>query len=179
MSNSDYGKKFESTFKKDWMCCFPNTWFLRLHDQVTGYKTTSQNPCDFLGMHHGYMWMLECKETKEGTLNFAKIPQLDRKGSGDSSLQDFIGVKDTQTYIIIWFRSHDKVIACPAAEALRMKKDGLKSISLKMLNDKSYYIIELPSTKKRVFLETDYTRLIADDVLNECRARNCFTEGND
>ena len=179
MSNSDYGKKFEGTFKKDWLRCFPNTWFYRLHDQVTGYKTTSQNPCDFLGMHHGYMWMLECKETKEGTLNFAKIPQLDRKGSDDNALQDFIGKKATQTYIIIWFRNHDKVIACPASEALRMKKDGLKSISLKMLNDKSYYIIDVPSVKKRVFLESDYSCLVDPSVLAECKARNCFKEGDE
>ena len=170
MSNTVYGKKFEDKFKSDWKKCFPGTFVYRLKDQLTGYKETSQNPCDFLAMHSGYMWMLECKETNEGTINFAKIPQLDR----ENGLKDYIGVKDTQPYIIVWFRKHDKVIACPAAEALRMKKDGLKSISLKMLEDKSYYIIDLPSTKLRTFLDTDYTILLREDVLNECKTRNCF-----
>ena len=68
----------------------------------------------------------------------------------------------------------DKVIACPVAEALKMQKDGKKSISLKMLNDDTYYVIDLPSTKKIKFLETDYTYLIKEEVLNECKARECF-----
>jgi len=116
------------------------------------------------------MWMLECKETQEGTINFAKIPQLDRT----DGLKDYIGLKDVQPYIIVWFRKFDKVIAVPAAEALRIKNDSHKSISLKMLEDKSYYIIELPSVKLRTFLTTDYTYLLSEDVLNECKTRNCF-----
>jgi hypothetical protein len=114
--------------------------------------------------------MLECKETMEGTLNFANIPQLDRTGG----LKDYIGLKDVQTYIIIWFRKLDKVIACPATEALRMKQNGLKSISPRMLKDKSYYIIDLPSTKLRTFLKTDYTYLVSEEVINECKIRKCF-----
>ena len=103
--------------------------------------------------------MLECKETQEGTINFSKIPQLDRP----EGLKDYINVKDVQPYIIVWFRSHDRVIACPASEALRIKADGNKSISLKMLDDKLYNIIEIPSKKLRTFLESDYTVLI-DEV---------------
>ena len=170
MSSSVYGKKFEQKLKADWKKCFPGTFFFRLSDQVSGYKTTSQNPCDFLAMNNGYLWMLECKETNEGTINFAKIPQLDRT----EGLKDYIGIKDVQPYIIVWFRKFDKVIAVPAAEALRIKKDGHASISLKMLNDKSYYIIELPSVKLRTFLDTDYTYLLNEEVLNECKARGCF-----
>jgi nucleotidyltransferase/DNA polymerase involved in DNA repair len=64
--------------------------------------------------------------------------------------------------------------AMPMVEALRIKKDGHASISLKMLENKSYYIIELPSVKLRVFLDTDYTYLLREDVLNECKARKCF-----
>ena len=172
MSNSEYGKKFEDRFRKDWKRCFPDTFLFRLEDQITGYRDTSQNPCDFLAMNNGYMWLLECKETQEGTLNFSKVPQLDR----DEGLSTYIGLKNVQPYIIIWFRKFDKVIAVPALEALRMKRDGLKSISLKMLGDKAYYMIELPSVKLRLFLETDYTYLLNKDVLYECRARDCFQE---
>ena len=156
MSNTVFGKKFEERFKVDWKRCFPNTFLYRLKDQLTGYKETSQNPCDFLAMNNGYLWMLECKETGEGTINFSKIPQLDRP----DGLKDYIGMKDVQPYVIVWFRKYDKVIACPAKEALRMKQDGLKSISLKMLDNKLYNIIEIPSKKLRTFLESDYTILI-------------------
>ena len=172
MSNSEYGKKFEDRFRKDWRNCFPNTFLFRLKDQITGYKDTSQNPCDFLAMNNGYMWLLECKETQEGTINFSKIPQLDRT----EGLKDYIGIKNVQPYVIVWFRKFDKVIAVPAAEALRIKNDGNKSISLKMLKDKSYYIIDLPSVKLRTFLETDYTYLVNKEVLEECKTRACFTE---
>ena len=170
MSSSIYGKKFEDRLKRDWRKCFPNTFLFRLKYQTSGYKVTSQNPCDFLAMNNGYMWLLEWKETQEGTLNFSKIPQLDRT----EGLSSYIGVKDTQTYIIIWFRKFDKVIAVPAAEALRMKNDGKKSISLKMLEEKLYYMIELPSVKLRTFLETDYTYLLREEVINECKTRRCF-----
>ena len=170
MSNSVYGKKFEQKFRQDWKKCFPNTFLYRLQDSVSGYKTTSQNPCDFLAFNNGYLWMLECKETQEGTINFSKIPQLDR----DEGLKDYIGVQNVQPYIIVWFRKHDKVIAVPASEALKIKNDGHASISLKMLNNSSYYIIELPSVKLRTFLETDYTYLLKEEVLNECKARKCF-----
>ena len=150
---ANLGKAFENQFKLDWKACFPGTFLYRLPDQVSGYKITSQNPCDFLAYNNNFLWLLECKETQEGTINFAKIPQLDR-------LKEYIGMEGVQPYIIVWFSNFDKVIACHASEAVKMKEDGKKSISLKMLNDDTYHIIELPSEKKRVFMTTDYTYLI-------------------
>jgi hypothetical protein len=40
-----------------------------------------------------------------------------------------------------------------------MKKNGEKSFNIKMLEEKSYNIIEIPSVKKRVYLDSDYTIL--------------------
>jgi len=100
--------------------------------------------------------MLECKETTEGTINFAKIPQLDR-------LKDYIGLEDTAQYIIVWYSKHDRVIACSASEALKIRDDGNKSISLKMLDNKLYNIVEIPSKKLRTFMESDY-RCLVDEV---------------
>ncbi len=42
-----------------------------------------------------------------------------------------------------------------------MIKDGKKSIGIKMLTDKSYNIIEIPSEKKRIYLDSDYTILMS------------------
>ena len=41
-----------------------------------------------------------------------------------------------------------------------MIKEGKKSISIKMLEDPTYNIVVIPSVKKRVFLEADYTVLL-------------------
>ena len=122
---------------------------------MSGFKTTSQNPCDFFALVQRYFFMLECKETTEGTINFSKISQLDR-------LADYIGMDGVFTYIIIWFSSKDKVLAVSAEEAVRIKGLGHKSISLKMLGDEAYNIIDLPAKKKRVFMDTDFTALISE-----------------
>ena len=42
-----------------------------------------------------------------------------------------------------------------------MKNDGLKSINIKTTDKKLYNIIEIPSVKKRVFMDSDY-RCLAD-----------------
>lgn len=46
------GKKFEAKFLSDWKASFPNTFILRLHDLTTGYKITSQNPCDYIAYNN-------------------------------------------------------------------------------------------------------------------------------
>jgi len=61
---------------------------------VSQYKQSSQNPCDFLAFNSGYLWLLECKETKDGTLNFSKVPQLER-------LCTYTGLEAVLAYIII------------------------------------------------------------------------------
>ena len=155
MTTASLGKKFEQVFLKDWKKSFPNTFIYRLPDQVTGYKITSQNPSDFLAYNNGLLWLLECKETKEGTLNFSKVRQLDL-------LKEYIAFEGVYPYIIVWFSSFDKVLAVPVETALKIRNDGKKSISLKMLEEKSYNIIEIPSIKKRTFLESDYTILLKE-----------------
>lgn len=43
-----------------------------------------------------------------------------------------------------------------------MKKDNKKSIHINMLNDKTYNIIEIPSIKLKVFMDSDYRVLIKE-----------------
>ena len=54
---------------------------------------------------------------------------------------------------------HDAVVFLPVEEVKKMKEDGLKSFNIKMLKEKLYNIIEIPSEKKRVFLDSDYSVL--------------------
>lgn len=41
-----------------------------------------------------------------------------------------------------------------------MVLDGEKSIGVRMLKNKLYNIIELPSVKKRLYMDTDYKYLV-------------------
>ena len=62
---------------------------------------------------------------------------------------------------MLWFIDHDKVCYVPISTITQLKKDDKKSVNVKMLQDKSYNIIEIPSVKKRVFLDSDYS-ILAD-----------------
>ena len=57
-------------------------------------------------------------------------------------------------------REKDKVIWVDIKVAEKIFTDGNKSIQLKMLEKNLYDIKELPSVKKRVYLDTDYNYLI-------------------
>lgn len=153
MPATNLGKKFEETFKSDWRKSFPNTFLWRIPDQQNGYLG-SKNFSDFLAFHNDFLWLLECKETKEGTINFSKISQLD-------VMKDYLVYNSVLGYIIIWYSKFDKILAVSCQEALRIRDElKMKSISLKMLENKSYNIIEIPAVKKRVFLTADYTKLL-------------------
>jgi hypothetical protein len=56
---------------------------------------------------------------------------------------------------------HDVVVYLPTSTVTEMKANGEKSFNIKMLKDKLYNIIEIPSEKKRVFLDSDYS-ILAD-----------------
>lgn len=153
MAKTDLGKKFEDIFKQNWKKCFPTTFLFRLHDQITEFKETSKNPCDFIAMPTEKMlFLIELKEHKGLSVPFAAIPQYERLLKYKDYLYTYPGV-------IIWFSEKDKVIWVSVQEMEKMVNDGKKSISLKMLDEKLYNIIEIPSVKKRVFLESDYTIL--------------------
>lgn len=55
---------------------------------------------------------------------------------------------------------HDVVVFLPVATVKKMKEDGLKSFNVNMIKDKKYDFLVLPSEKKRVFLDTDYSKLL-------------------
>ena len=138
-------------------------------------------------------------EKRDGTIQefrFEKIKKVIEKVFSDKAVNEEVPekfIEQVKQYFDNFIEKHDETFVMPiediqdvirdflikknkikAAEALRIKKDGHASISLKMLNDKSYYIIELPSVKLRTFLDTDYTYLLKEEVLNECKIRKCF-----
>ena len=148
------GKAWEEKFKQDWKKTFPGTFIFRLKDQMTGYKETSGNPCDFLCYPgENKLFMVECKEHKGASIPFTAIPQYNR-------LLEYKDCKNTFPGVMLWLSEKDKVMWISITEMEKMIKDGKKSIGIKMLTDKSYNIIEIPSEKKRVYLDSDYTVLM-------------------
>lgn len=152
MAKSDLGKKWEVAFKQSWKHSFPKGWVFRLNDQMTGYKETSGNPCDFICFAEGKLFLVECKEHKGASIPFTAIPQYERL----LEHKDYEGVYPGVT---IWFSDKDLIVWVGIKEMERMVANGEKSIGIRMLEDKSYNIVIIPSVKKRVFFDSDYTCL--------------------
>jgi len=147
------GKIFEDSFKENWKRCFPNTFVFRLVDQVSGFKTTSRNPADFLCLPSKKLFMIECKSHDGASIPFSDIPQYER-------LLEYKNFENVIPGIVIWFKEKDKIIWVDISVAEKIFIDGNKSIQLKMLTNKTYDLKEIPSNKKRVYLEANYTYLV-------------------
>ena len=142
------GKKFEDKFKSDFLK-IPNSTIDRLYDVTMGYKTITQ-VSDFIGYIYPNIYYLEIKSHKGASLPFSCISQFD-------SLCRKIGVKGVRSGVVLWLTEKDKVFYIPTSTLLELKEDGEKSVGIRHLG--TYNIIEIPSVKKRVFLDSDYSIL--------------------
>lgn len=147
----NYGKEFEQKFKEDWMKTFPNGLLYRLPDQLSGYKNTSRNLCDFIGFNLNTLYLIECKSHRGASIPIANITQYDK-------LKDKVGIKGVRAGVVLWLIDKDIVMYVPMSTITQLKKDEEKSIGIRHLND--YNIIQIPSTKKRVFMDSDYSILL-------------------
>lgn len=151
MGNVNRGKDFEERFKKDWEKSFPQTLCLRLKDNTSGYKTVSQNPCDFICFENKKLFMVEVKSLYGNNFNFKeKLRQYD-------NLVSYMNIPDVYPCVIVWFIDFDKVLFAPIETIKAMVDSGVKSIKIK--DYENYGIKEIPSKKLRVFMESDYTVL--------------------
>ncbi len=144
------GKQFEGKVKED-LERLPDISLERLPDQMSGYRG-SKNVCDYLMYRYPYFYYLECKTTNENTFPLAALSQYDE-------LLARKGRRGVRSGVILWFVKHDKVVYVPIATFQRIKEAGLKSVNIKMLNSDEYKIIVIPSVKKRVFMDSDYSIL--------------------
>lgn len=152
MSAVNYGKKFETKFKLDFLKIKDAT-IDRLYDQVSEYKNLS-NICDFIGYKEPNIYYLECKSHKGNTFPFQALRQYD-------ALLSKVGVPGVRTGVVIWFIDHDRVIYVPIKTIEQMKKDNKKSVNITTIEKDGYRFIEIPSIKKRVFLDSDYSVLLS------------------
>lgn len=147
MARKNYGKDFEFRFKKDFKETFPKRFILRLKDDVSRMFGTGKNPCDFIA-HPNKLFMLEVKCHYGNTFPFKNFSQYDTL----LTYQDLEGV---EIGLIIWFIEHDKIVYVPLEVVTQMMNDGEKSVNINKLKD--YKVTQVPTVKKRVFLQGDYS----------------------
>lgn len=147
----NYGKQFENKFRQDWHNSFPGTFLLRLNDQVSGYKYTSANLCDFIAYVDGKLFLLECKSHAGASLPFSSVSQYDR-------LKQFVGISGIRVGIILWLYEKDKCLYVPIKTVTKLLSKNEQSVGIRHLGKEE--IIDIPSKKKRVFLDSDYKQLL-------------------
>ena len=155
---ADRGKKFEAQFAQDWSNTFLNSFRYRLHDQVTGYKITSRNPCDFICYSFPYLYLLEIKSHEGNTFPFSAFRQYEE-------LIKYKDLNGAMVGVILWMITHDKVLYIPIDTFIKLKEEDKKSYNIKMLGNENYPAYEIPSVKKRTFLTSDYS--VLEEIANE------------
>jgi hypothetical protein len=96
---------------------------------------------------------LECKSHEGNTFPFSNLTQYEK-------LCGKVGIKGVRAGVVLWFIDHDVICYVPISSITKMKADGKKSVNIKMLSDDTYRIIKIPTVKKRVFLDGDYSVLM-------------------
>ena len=152
------GKGFESKFSECWRKSFPKGFVYRIPDQMSGYLEVSQNPCDFFAFANGRLFLVECKSHKGNSFpisNQKVFPQYSR-------LVSYMGLDGVHPGVMLWLEEKDLVAWLPIESLVRIKEElGLKSVNSDMIRDGEYGIIEIPSKKLRVFMDSDY-RIMKD-----------------
>lgn len=146
------GKKFEAKFEEDFLKLEESDVF-RLHDQMSGYKIVSKNPSDFICYCYPYHFYIECKTIKGNTFPISGLSQYDK-------LLEKAGKKGQRAGVVIWFYEHGKIVYVPVKTFERLKNEGKKSVNIKMLDEKLYNMIEIPSKKRITFFDSDYSILM-------------------
>lgn len=146
------GKVFETKFKNDFIKSFPDGTIDRIYDTTNGYKAIA-NISDFIGYNYPIMFYLECKSHQGNTFPLANLTQYEK-------LLGKVGIKGVRAGVILWFIDHDTICYVPISSITKMKEDGKKSVNIKMLSEDTYRILKIPTEKKRVFLEGDYSILM-------------------
>lgn len=144
----NYGKPFEEQFKKDFLK-LDGSSLDRLYDVMMGYKSIKQ-VSDYIGYIEPNIFYLECKTHAGASLPFDKITQYD-------SMVKKVGIPGVRSGVILWLYEKDLVLYVPINTVTQLKREGEKSVGVRHLD--KYRIIQIPSVKKRVFMDSDYSVL--------------------
>ena len=153
MARPNRGKEFEDRFAKDWLRTFPRGMAYRLKDDLSHRKGSAKNPCDFICFAKKRGFMLEVKSHYDNTFPFSNLTQYEK-------LVTYRNCEDVTVGVIIWFMDHDRIIFVDIDTVTKMMQDGQKSVNIRLIDKQGYKYTEIPSTKIRVFMKSDYSVLI-------------------
>lgn len=147
---TNYGKAWEQKIKEDFIKVSGAT-IDRLYDVTQGYRSISQ-VSDFIGYIFPNIFYLEAKSCKGNTFPLTNLTQYEK-------LKYKVGIPGVRVGVALWFIDHDTAVYVPVSTITKLKQDGKKSVNIKMLGEDTYNLKIIPSQKKRVFLDCDYTIL--------------------
>lgn len=119
---------------------------------MSGYRAIS-NISDFIAYKYPNIFYLEAKSIRGNTFPLSNLSQYEK-------LKTKVGIPGVRTGVVIWFIDHDRVLYVPISTIARLKEDNKKSVNIRTIFKENYNVIELPSVKKRVFCDTDYSNLL-------------------
>ena len=146
------GKQFEKVFESDFKGTVGKC-IDRLIDVQGGYLGI-RNICDYVGYKKPSIFYLECKCHEGNTFPLSNFTQYDK-------LVVKVGEPGVRAGVVLWMIDHDKVLYLPVSFFTYLKENNYKSFNIKMLRDDNLkqMFVEIPSSKKRVFMESDYSIL--------------------
>ena len=116
---------------------------------MTGYRHTSSNISDFIIYKYPEIFYMEIKSIHGNTFPLTNLTQYEK-------LKAKIGIKGVRAGVTIWFVDKDRVIFVPIETIQQMKQEGVKSVNIRTIDNSDYDFINIPSVKKRVFMDSDY-----------------------
>lgn len=150
------GKQFELKVRSD-LSKIQGISIDRLQDAMSGFKHMS-NISDLIFYKYPFICYCEIKSHLGNTFPIANLTQYEK-------LIAKKGIKGVRAGVILWFRDHDLVLWVPIEAFEQLKIEDKKSINANKMNFDEYGIIIIPSQKKRVFMDSDYSILF--DVWNK------------
>ena len=116
---------------------------------MNGYKAIKQ-VSDFIGYVYPNIFYIECKSHRGASIPMANITQYDK-------LIKKAGIQGVRAGVVLWLVDKDKVLYIPMSTVKQLKDSGEKSIGIRHLEE--YNIKEIPSIKRRIFMDSNYKLL--------------------
>lgn len=145
------GKKFETKFKEDFSK-IPDSDIERIYDNMSGNRGV-RNICDFICYKYPLHFYIETKSCKGKSFPLSNLTQYEK-------LSAKVGIPGVRAGVVLWLIECDHVVYIPVKTITKLKEEGKKSFSVKMIDDPEYRSIDIPSIKLRTFMNSDYSVLM-------------------
>lgn len=145
------GKQWEAKLKEDFSK-LSGAYIYRVPDNMSGYKGIT-GISDFIGYKFPKIFFIEAKTVLGNTFSLTNFTQYEK-------LMSVPNEKGIHKGVMIWFQDHQRILYVPVLTIAKMKQDGKKSVNIRTIDTDGYDYVNIPSTQKRVFLDSDYSVLL-------------------